>query len=88
MLFKLSKLPVKKISRMHPCVVLGLHMEDLVADALPDVPLPAAPDSHQSQPKRVAQARPSSSILASWLVSRSCQAVTCVSCIQVSTTTN
>ena len=45
-------------SRMHLCTVLGLHMEDLVADALPDVPLPAAPDSHQSQAQRVAQAPP------------------------------
>lgn len=36
--------------------VLGLHVQDLVADALPNVTLAPATNSHQSQAERVAQA--------------------------------
>ena len=55
---KLPKVCQGIVGRMHLCAVLGLHMEDLVADALPDIPLPAAPHSHHGQAQRVAQAPP------------------------------
>ena len=41
---------------MHLGVALGLHVEDLVADALPDIALAAAADGDQAQAQRVAQA--------------------------------